>query len=83
MIAALHSPALSEPASADLDQHRIALINEDGSLETVFTAPAARSVLTWTREWLRNPIGLAFVIVPPGVEMPELANSGRMDFARL
>lgn len=63
------TPSTNKLAAApSLDFHRVALLEHDGP-EVVFASDSAHDVITWAREWLRDPIGLAIALYPPGVPM--------------
>lgn len=51
---------------------QVRLVRHDGSSEAVYEGRALEAI-SWTREWLRNPLGLTVAIVPIGQSQQEVA----------
>lgn len=59
---AISEAAPPNPAIA----HRVVLLAPEQPPELVFEAETLDDALLWARHWLREPLGLAVGIVPPG-----------------
>lgn len=51
---------------------QVRLVRYDGSSEAVYEGDA-KEAISWTREWLRNPLGLTVAIVPMDQSQQEAA----------